>query len=529
MLRWVRLPDEQTRWFVASIVVGCLTILLCDGCCGQLYPLTAIKEQAGSRLINSGTCVCIGLSRDGRQGLFLTAKHVVDGAGMIQIDDPAAASDCYRVSIHPTDDVAAFVCWGEFKPMPMTADELPSMAPVLVCGYGPKYNGTGTKVCFNASVERNIVFSQEHVISGDSGGPVYTSLEGQEYLVGIVSGFIKPEGTPRSTSRTDGQSRETIMVPVSRICQWLPTQYQNCPQCVPLQAPSYRGRSTIRYSTPPEYMAPVRPVTPQVVNPLIPIGPPTVVNPPPSQVVIAPCQDDIRRMVIEYMQQNPPPAGPAGQDGRDGTNGRDGHTVSAAEVSAYLLQHHRSEITGPVGQTGAMGPAGPPGERGLVGVPDNEDIRNWLIGASSDPETRGMLAAVLADLVGEDPRVQSILQRLEVLENAPTESAAKDPRVDTILARLEALETRPVPDPISTPIADDRRFLYFTSTEGCSQCRGTDSTVNRLKALGYPITVIDLDPNETEVRGVPRIHILSDNRSIFGQSDVATYLGLLVP
>lgn len=75
---------------------------------------------------------------------------------------------------------------------------------------------------------------------------------------------------------------------------------------------------------------------------------------------------------------------------------------------------------------------------------------------------------------------------------------------------------------------DDRRLLYFTSTEGCANCRETDATVARLKASGYPITVIDLEPTETQVRGVPRLHILKETRDISGASNVSTYLGLLV-
>lgn len=75
---------------------------------------------------------------------------------------------------------------------------------------------------------------------------------------------------------------------------------------------------------------------------------------------------------------------------------------------------------------------------------------------------------------------------------------------------------------------DDRRVLYFTSTKGCD-CRATDATANRLKTEGYPITIIDLDPSETQVRGVPRIFLPKGERTIAGQSNVATFLGQLIP
>lgn len=87
--------------------------------------------------------------------------------------------------------------------------------------------------------------------------------------------------------------------------------------------------------------------------------------------------------------------------------------------------------------TGPMGPRGPQGERGFVGVPDDKDIKNWLVGASSDPETRQMLATVLADIVGTDPRVEQLIQRLEALENRRGEVISGG-QLEEIEQRLES-------------------------------------------------------------------------------------------
>jgi hypothetical protein len=124
-------------------------------------------------------------------------------------------------------------------------------------------------------------------------------------------------------------------------------------------------------------------------------------------------------------------SGKNGSDGRDGVNAQ---SVSVAEISEYLVANHGSQLRGPVGATGPTGSQGPagqqglPGEsgrdgadgkdgaRGLVGVPDEADIRNWLVGAASDPQTREALGVLLADIVSSDPRVDALIQRLESVE-----------------------------------------------------------------------------------------------------------------
>ena len=62
---------------------------------------------------------------------------------------------------------------------------------------------------------------------------------------------------------------------------------------------------------------------------------------------------------------------------------------------------------------GEPGSPGPPGDRGLVGVPDNTDIENWLRGAMSNPDSREMLRAQLRDLLAEDPKIQQLLKKIE--------------------------------------------------------------------------------------------------------------------
>jgi hypothetical protein len=134
------------------------------------------------------------------------------------------------------------------------------------------------------------------------------------------------------------------------------------------------------------------------------------------------------------MATNPPPAGRDGERGPAGQNGRDAEVNYAAIIESVV-----AELPPP--QQGPPGPVGPAGPQGLVGVPDNEDIRNWLIGAMSDQETREQLSVLLADLVSSDPRVDQLIQRLEALEAASAVSAPPGD-LQAIVSRLQALEGR---------------------------------------------------------------------------------------
>ena len=159
-------------------------------------------------------------------------------------------------------------------------------------------------------------------------------------------------------------------------------------------------------------------------------------------------------------------------------------------------------VQGPQGDPGPAGPQGPQGKPGRDGVdgrtPSDEQIRSivneWL------EENRESLRGERGPQGERGPAGPQGRPGVSSGSSAPAESSG-----------------------------EDRRILYFTSTKGCPNCSATDKTVERLKAQGYPITVIDLDPTQTEIRGVPRIHIPREGRDVAGQSNVSTYLGLLVP
>lgn len=146
-----------------------------------------------------------------------------------------------------------------------------------------------------------------------------------------------------------------------------------------------------------------------------------------------------------------------GEPGRNGANGEDGLNgstpqIDVDELANVITARYADRIRGPRGNDGVQGLQGDPG---LVGVPSSDDIRNWLVGASSDPETRAMLATIFADLVAADPRTANLIERLERIEQ----------RVD------EPIEFPPVPDIAAlrervTKLETPRRFVIVDGEAG---------------------------------------------------------------
>jgi hypothetical protein len=236
----------------------------------------------------------------------------------------------------------------------------------------------------------------QQIIKGDSGGLV-------EDKNGEFVGIITAHGT-------DDPSK-TLFTPASFVA----TLAQSCngPQCRPIIIRRRVEQPMFGIGIP---MGPPRSVDiaqpmPRPPQVYVPQPRPNPISTPPAQPQIS--ADQIRQIVADYLQQNPPPAGRDGQPGADGSPGRDAEVNYEAIISAVV-----SQLPPPAkGDPGPPGERGPQGERGLVGVPDDEDIRNWLVGAMSDPRTKQQLAAMLADLVSADPRVDQLISRLEAVEN----------------------------------------------------------------------------------------------------------------
>ncbi len=145
--------------------------------------------------------------------------------------------------------------------------------------------------------------------------------------------------------------------------------------------------------------------------------------------------------------------------------------------------------------------------------------------AFSKLDLDGMLVKLdnISVIIGKMADQQEVQDsRLDALEAKECDGLTEEQIIAII---IKTLEDRLPPD----TGGDQERILYFTSTKGCPNCAETDQRISELKDSGYPITIIDLDPTQTTVRGVPRLYNTETGRTIEGISNINVYLGLLMP
>jgi S1-C subfamily serine protease len=102
-------------------------------------------------------------------------------------------------------------------------------------------------------------------------------------------------------------------------------------------------------------------------------------------------------------------------------------------------------------------------------------------------------------------------------------------KVSALIATAPPTQQPPPTQPPPTPPQAEADVLYFTSTKGCSDCAPVTARIEQLKAQGAPITIIDLDPTQTTIKGVPRLYFPATKREIVGLANCQTYLSLLAP
>lgn len=403
-------------WDLAIVVVPALLafLLLAAVACGQSHEINVSRD---GRRVGSGSSVCVFKVRENGRFVFLTAAHVLREGNAATVDGHEILNVFYDGDGR---DVASFeVRGGNFTPLPMLTS-FPDGIQADICGFTKERSAfcfTG-EIVHGASGYGLVKAKGEGTRPGDSGGPVVVQTAKGYGCAGVHYGYhLVPEGC------------ESRFVTADDCALHLTQVYGDCPQCQQYQPRVSRQKVVERYQRPPSRQPGfiTRPVTPMVG---VPVGPtrivrePVVISGPPAAdcpVIVAPSQSDLKRLVAEYMAANPPPAGQAGQNGSAGKNGTDGRdaVVDYPAVIDAIMSQIPAPANGRDGEPGAKGDRGPPGEpgpRGLVGVPSEADIQNWLIGASSDPETRVMLATMLTELVAADPRVTGLIQRLEALE-----------------------------------------------------------------------------------------------------------------
>lgn len=364
------------------------------------------------------SCVAIGTTRGG-ETCILTAAHCVEQRANLfyAVGETGTKHQCYLLHVDRENDIACLITQSRLSVAPGWTTQLPSVGETvkLRCSLTRRYQESDGKVL---QVSPSKIYAALWSHPGSSGGPWY---DARGYVVGVHTSKVVGEETRAACGG----------VAMGRAIQAFERRYgtfvkqqttEQCRDCGPVI------------------------VRPQVRQPMmgigVPVGPPSVQNvvvgrqplevQTRERVVIAPCEEDLRRLVAEYMARNP---APPGERGPAGQNGRDAEVNYGAIIEAVVAQL-------PPPQQGPPGPAGPAGPQGLIGVPDAEDIQNWLVGAMSNPETRERISVLLADLVAVDPRVSQLIQRIEALEAASTAAAAAPGDLQAIISRLQALEER---------------------------------------------------------------------------------------
>lgn len=405
----------RAKWFVGNVLAPIAITLLvlalcsCDGF-GEVY---RVKISNGSQ----GSAVCIGTRT------FVSAQHMfprTPGTSAKVYDASGRGYYVRRLKRDPSEDLVSFEI-DEYAPFNPTGlvDDVPEGVDATLCGYAPDRND----FCFRVSVHGDELrgANNQHSLPGDSGGGVFVQTKRGKCLAGVHFGY--------QCGYTGPGRCETIMVPSRKICRFLKTQYGSCPTC-PV------------FTTPQPLPRPM----PQPIAQRPPVNRPSdVSNACRVEVDYNRLADEIFAKYGDRMR---------GAQGDPGINGVDGQSpqLDVDQLADVITSRYADRIRGPQGLRGGQGPQGDPG---LVGVPSSDDIRNWLVGASSDPETRAMLATIFADLVASDPRTADLIARLEQLENRPTQSVD----LTAVTQRLDNLE-RPrrflIVD--GERILDDERF-----------------------------------------------------------------------
>jgi hypothetical protein len=317
---------------VLLILSGC-----CATCTAETYPLITSYRQENRPLEDRATAVCF--AHTDRGCLLVTAGHnVKSNPASVWISDRKNWIHADRVHVHPSEDLAVLELPARLEVTPL-GDITPLGQQVVVQGFGPRLNNSGEPFSFRATVDEDTKLrgiNGEHVIPGDSGGPMLFDSESGPALVGIV---IEHEGTEPATRRTQfaRHRARSGFVPAETIVSFVQSQYGGCPGGV----------------------CPIR-IRPQIQQPMIgiglPLGPPRIV-------------DTIERIpqphVIHSPQQIvPPPAvhtqrdyvGIPGPAGRDGVDGRDGRSVTKEDVEAVVnawLESNADRLRGPAGPPGS--------------------------------------------------------------------------------------------------------------------------------------------------------------------------------
>lgn len=231
--------------------------------------------------------------------------------------------------------------------------------------------------------------------------------------------------------------------------------------------------------------------------------------------------DAVERWMSQNREQLRGPQGPKGDKGVDGINGLPGLpgqpakevTIDIEALADAIASRHGDQLKGADGKSVSAGDLKPMVDAAVknavgdlsqfIAYPDDDQFDRWAQVWIQQNES-AIDQRIQAVVIGGDEAVGKLQGDIETL-------------------RGEVQQLRQELKQRQTPVSDGR-ILYFTSTQGCTNCSEPDKIVKALRAKGVPITVIDLEPSQTKVDGVPRLHIPSLDRTIGGKESVVKFL-----
>lgn len=264
-----------------------------------------VEVRAG----NAGGTGCLVWS-DGKRGIVLTAAHVVEGQQIAKATWKTGYQSAGKIAgRYSTQDVACFevVPPADAVVVPVCPDPQPLGTQGEACGFGgpdgklrsfhvKAIDGTGDRTTW-----------QGVVISGDSGGPIFVTIDGQPYVAGTIIG-----GPNTSTiAGSEWQAVHPIYASKTHFCRTILAQCYG-DSCIP---PSriLPWRQSIEQQLYP----------PQAPQQKPPAASPPIASPVPQPVVPQIDYAKLADAVAEKLAADARFRGPSGVDGKPGVNGKD--------------------------------------------------------------------------------------------------------------------------------------------------------------------------------------------------------------
>ena len=290
----------------------------------ETYPVRVTLR--GSSQPAEASAVCVGKSQT--QSLFLTNRHVAQGAVQLFVADGQRWVQATRIQLSQTADVASFTVQNtSFKVTPLMTG-FPAGYRVDVCGYSSR-----SRFCFTGRFNgNNVDGGKTHVLPGDSGGAVLAKACDGTYCIGLANAYGTRNGLTYFVSAEQCRKHLTQYYQKPPRCQ----QYGNCP--VPQQRPNYRRYKSVN---PQLFGAPRIEFYEESTKPEIVEPPPTPVPDPisraplPPEPARGPTKKQIAAAVDTWMREN---AGSL--------------QIDADAVARIITKNYPERVRGPKGDPG---------------------------------------------------------------------------------------------------------------------------------------------------------------------------------